>query len=235
VEISDQGAGTEIMTTPYRFGKKILDFCGALVLLMALLPLLLLIALLIRATSPGPVFFRQRRLGYRGRYFSMIKFRTMVDGAVSLGSGIRTAENDVRITAVGGVLRRFSLDELPQLINILRGDMSFIGPRPVPEILVDQYDFLNPRRLALRPGITGWAQVSGRNELDWPQKIQKDIEYADNISFLLDLRILVKTVSYVFAGGNIYSRKYAAEVEESNRTLRGRLDSGRRRPPGSET
>ena len=235
MEISGQGAGTQVMKTKYRFGKKVLDFCGALALLIALLPLLLFIAALIRATSPGPVFFWQQRLGYRGRYFSMIKFRTMVDGAITMGSGIRTAENDVRITAVGGVLRRFSLDELPQLINILKGEMSFIGPRPVPEILLDLYDFQIPKRMSVRPGVTGLAQVSGRNALDWPQKIQKDIEYADNISFLLDLKILIKTASTIFAGGNIYSTKFAREVELSNQILRGRGDKDRGRPPDPDT
>lgn len=166
----------ETKTKAYQRVKRILDFSAAFALIIALSPFFLFAAILIKATSPGPVFFRQPRVGYRGRLFSIIKFRTMIDGAANIGSGLRTAENDVRITTVGGWLRRFSLDELPQLINILKGEMSFIGPRPAPEIHASLYDIKNPKRLSLRPGITGWAQVSGRNELDWPQKIRKDIE-----------------------------------------------------------
>lgn len=209
-------------TNKYLTVKRIFDVAAAIVLLLVLAPFFLTAAILIKATSPGPVFFRQRRLGYGGNLFGIYKFRTMIDGAANTGSGLKTAENDLRITPVGFWLRRFSLDELPQLLNIVKGDMSFIGPRPVPESHSQFQALSNPKRLSLRPGITGWAQVSGRNELDWPQKIQKDIEYAENISFLFDLKILMKTFVYVFAGKNVYSKAFVSDVEAYNEVLRNR-------------
>lgn len=176
--------------------KRFFDFIVAALLLLLLSPGLLLLWLLIRLDSPGPAFFRQPRLGRHGRVFEILKFRTMVDGAEKQGSGVFTSRSDPRITRVGQLLRRSSLDELPQLVNIVRGEMSFVGPRPPVPYHPHRYEDYSPeqrRRFSVRPGITGYAQVLGRNRLEWSERIAYDLEYLDSWSLLLDAQIVLRT------------------------------------------
>lgn len=176
--------------------KRFFDFIVAALLLLLLSPVLLLLWLFIRLDSRGPAFFRQPRLGQHGRVFEILKFRTMVDGAEKLGSGIFTSRSDPRITRVGQLLRRSSLDELPQLVNIVRGEMSFVGPRPPVPYHPYPYEDYSPeqrRRFSVRPGITGYAQVLGRNRLEWSERIAYDLEYLDRWSLLLDAQIVLRT------------------------------------------
>jgi lipopolysaccharide/colanic/teichoic acid biosynthesis glycosyltransferase len=167
-------------------------------------PLLALAALAIRLESPGPVIYRQRRSGLHGREFDVLKLRTMVEGAEHVGAGLAVNENDARITRVGAFLRRTSLDELPNLANVLRGDMSLIGPRPTLPVQVEQYTERQRGRLAIRPGITGWAQVNGRASLPWAQRIELDLYYIEHRSLALDAQILWRTVAMVLGGSGLY-------------------------------
>jgi undecaprenyl phosphate N,N'-diacetylbacillosamine 1-phosphate transferase len=152
------------------------------------------IALGIKLEDGGPIFFRQRRIGLRGRAFRVWKFRTMVAGARSIGLGVTVAADDDRITRVGRLLRNTSLDELPQLLNVLRGEMSLVGPRPTLSYQVEQYDETQRRRLDAKPGITSLAVVSGRNALPWAERIVLDVWYVDHWSLWLDLKILLRTL-----------------------------------------
>lgn len=167
-------------------------------------PLLAAAMVAIRLESPGPVVYRQRRIGRDGRPFDVLKLRTMVQGAERIGAGLAVNENDPRITRVGALLRRASLDELPNLVNVLRGEMSLIGPRPTLPFQVQQYDERQRGRLALRPGITGWAQVNGRASLPWSRRIELDLYYIEHRSLALDLKILWRTVAIVLRGGDLY-------------------------------
>ncbi len=185
--------------------KRVVDFLTAAVLLSALLPFLTLVAALIRLDSRGPVFFRQERIGVSGRPFTIWKFRTMVEGAISKGAGIFVTEEDPRITRLGKWLRALSIDELPQLINVLCGEMSLVGPRPTVRYQVEQYDAFQWQRLKALPGITGLAQVSGRNTLSWPDRIKLDVWYVRNWCLPLDFRILLRTVRVVVAGSDTYT------------------------------
>jgi lipopolysaccharide/colanic/teichoic acid biosynthesis glycosyltransferase len=167
-------------------------------------PVLALAALAIRLESAGPVIYRQRRSGLRGREFDVLKLRTMVDGAEHKGAGLAINENDPRITRVGAFLRRTSLDELPNLVNVLHGEMSLIGPRPTLPVQVAQYSERERGRLAVKPGITGWAQVNGRASLPWAQRIELDLYYIEHRSPALDVRILWRTVAMVLGGSGLY-------------------------------
>lgn len=153
-----------------------------------------IIALAIKLDSKGPVFFKQERVGLNGRLFEPLKFRTMVVGAVNQGLGFNVARDDTRITRIGKFLRSWGLDELPQLINVLKGEMSIVGPRPTLKYQVDQYNDFQRRRLLVKPGITGWALIHGRNLLPWEKRIKYDIWYADHWSIMLDLWIIIKTI-----------------------------------------
>ena len=187
-------------TSPVEAGlKRLLDLAGALAGIALLSPLLLAIAAAIRATSPGPVFYRQVRVGRDGRHFRIFKFRSMVVGAEQMGHGLAVAHDDDRTTRVGRVLRRLSLDELPQLFNVVRGEMSLVGPRPTVPSQVEQYTPFERRRLEALPGITGWAAVNGRNLLSWKQRIELDVWYVDHWSLGLDLRILLRTLPALLA------------------------------------
>ena len=180
----------------YKPFKRFLDIVFALTILIILSPVLLLIALLIKLESRGPVFFNQQRLGFKGQPFNMFKFRSMVQGAAQMGSGQYSFKGDPRVTRIGRFIRMTSLDELPQFINVLIGDMSVIGPRPTLTFHpypIDQYPPHALRRFDVRPGITGWAQVNGRKELPWDKRFEYDLEYVDNLSFGLDLKIVFKT------------------------------------------
>jgi lipopolysaccharide/colanic/teichoic acid biosynthesis glycosyltransferase len=177
-----------------------LDVAGAGLGLALASPVLAAAALAIKLDDSGPVLYRQRRVGYEGRDFDLLKLRTMVVGAETQGAGWAVDRGDPRITRVGRVLRRLSLDELPQLWNVVRGDMSLIGPRPTLRYQVDQYTPRQRRRLSVRPGLTGWAQVNGRTKLPWDERIELDLWYVENRSPWLDLKILARTPLALFTG-----------------------------------
>ncbi len=199
----------------YLYVKRLLDVIISLAGLILLSPLFLIISLLIRLDSKGPIIFGQARLGYDGKTFEIHKFRTMVDGAPNMGSGLFTNETDPRITKIGSFLRRTSLDELPQLINLLRGDMSLVGPRPpVPYYPYKYEDYPDEQRLrfTVLPGITGYAQVKGRNKINWDQRIELDMQYVENQSLLLDLEIIAETVrNVVLKNDDVYSESKKGE------------------------
>jgi lipopolysaccharide/colanic/teichoic acid biosynthesis glycosyltransferase len=184
-----------------------LDLALAAVLLVVTAPLLALAALAIRLESRGPVFYSQRRVGKDGRPLDLLKLRTMVPGAESMGAGIYVLEGDPRITRVGRLLRRFSLDELPNLVNVVRGDLAIVGPRPTVQEQVDRYTERQRRRLEVKPGITGWAQINGRTSLPWPERIELDVWYVEHRSLRLDLRILARTARMLATGHGLYSEE----------------------------
>jgi len=179
--------------------KRAFDVLLAGVLLILLLPLLAMIALVVKATSTGEVIFRQERSGRGGAPFVIYKFRTMIPHAPRSVLGSYAYRDDPLITRVGRLLRMTSLDELPQLVNVLKGDMSIVGPRPDLPHHVDKYTAFQRRRLQVRQGITGWAQVSGRNELSWEERIKLDVEYVERWSLFLDLIVLLKTFGAVLS------------------------------------
>jgi lipopolysaccharide/colanic/teichoic acid biosynthesis glycosyltransferase len=158
----------------------------------------------IRLESPGHPIYRQRRIGRDGEPFDLYKLRTMVHGAENMGAGMAVNEGDSRITRVGAFLRRTSLDELPNLVNVLRGDMSIVGPRPTIPVQVEQYTERQRGRLAVKPGITGWAQVNGRASLPWADRIELDLWYVEHRSLRLDLRILARTAAILVRGEGLY-------------------------------
>ena len=163
-------------------------------------PLLAIAALAIKLEDRGPVLYRQQRVGKGGGDFELLKLRTMVVGAEKMGAGYAVNRGDSRITRSGRLLRRLSLDELPQLWNILRGDMSVVGPRPTLRYQVDDYNARQLRRLEVKPGLTGWAQVNGRASLPWAERIELDVWYVEHRSLWLDLRILARTPLVLFHG-----------------------------------
>ena len=167
-------------------------------------PVQLAAMVLIRFESRGSPIYRQRRVGRGGEPFEMLKLRTMVSGAEQIGDGLAVNQGDPRITRVGGWLRRLSLDELPNLVNVLRGQMAIVGPRPTIQAQVDQYTPQQLRRLEVKPGITGWAQVNGRASLPWHERIELDVWYVDNRSLALDLRIVARTVRMLATGHGLY-------------------------------
>jgi lipopolysaccharide/colanic/teichoic acid biosynthesis glycosyltransferase len=167
-------------------------------------PLVAVLAVAVRLESPGDPIYRQIRVGQDGRLFEIYKLRTMVSGAEFAGAGLAIAEGDSRITRLGALLRRYSLDELPNLWNVLRGEMSIVGPRPTLKTQVDDYTPRQRGRLAVKPGITGWAQINGRAALPWPERIELDLWYVEHRSVALDLRILARTLGLVARGGGIY-------------------------------
>jgi lipopolysaccharide/colanic/teichoic acid biosynthesis glycosyltransferase len=184
--------------------RRALDIVFAGVALVLTAPLLALAMLAIRLESPGSAIYRQRRVGKDARPFDLFKLRTMVDGAEHLGAGLAVNAGDTRITRAGALLRRTSLDELPNLVNVLRGDMSLIGPRPTLPMQVAQYTERQRRRLSVKPGITGWAQVNGRASLPWDERIELDLYYIEHRSLGLDLKILSRTPAMVLSGGGLY-------------------------------
>jgi lipopolysaccharide/colanic/teichoic acid biosynthesis glycosyltransferase len=167
-------------------------------------PVIALVAAAIRLESPGHPIYRQTRVGKDGEPFSIYKLRTMVRGAEFTGAGLAIQEGDDRITRIGALLRRYSLDELPNLWNVVRGEMSIVGPRPTVPVQVEQYTERQRGRLAVKPGLTGWAQVNGRASLPWPQRIELDLWYVEHRSLGLDLKILGQTVAMVLSGKGLY-------------------------------
>lgn len=190
----------------YRNGiKRIMDFTIALLLLICLYWLMIITAILIKIDSKGPVIFKQKRLGKGGKEFEIYKFRSMCVGAENQGSGVYSGKGDARVTRVGKIIRATSIDELPQLVNILKGEMALVGPRPPLTYHpwpVEEYTEEQFRMFEVRPGVTGWAQVNGRKEVEWHKRIELNVWYVDNISFLLDLKILFKTVFKVFTNAD---------------------------------
>lgn len=178
--------------------KRLMDAFLSILGLMVLAPLFLILAFLIKLDSKGPVFFAQDRVGKKGKVFKIFKFRTMRIFEESFNPDGSEMENYARVTRVGRFLRKTSIDELPQLINILLGNMSIVGPRPTLPYQVEKYSDYQKRRLLVRPGLTGLAQVSGRNSLSWEEKIELDIRYVESVSFVRDLSVILKTVPVVF-------------------------------------
>ena len=187
------------------FFKRLIDVILSIIGIVVLSPIYLITALLIKVESNGPIIFKQERLGKDGEIFKIYKFRSMCVGAEKKGSGVYSGKNDSRVTKVGKIIRATSIDELPQFFNILKGDMSIIGPRPALTYhpwKYEEYTEKQKHMFDVRPGITGWAQVNGRKEVAWPKRIELNAWYVDNISFLLDLKIFFMTIFKVFTNAD---------------------------------
>ncbi len=221
--ITEPSSPSSLTNLYARGGKRFFDLCvGGLVLIIAG-PLMVAIALLIKLEDRATVFYRQERIGRNGRPFFLTKFRSMVFGAENKGAGILVEKNDARITRIGRVLRKLSLDELTQVFDVLRGDMSIVGPRPGLRYQAELYDREQRRRLLVRPGITGWAQIKGRNAITWPERIRLDLEYIDRMSFRRDLAIIFLTIPAVLSGSDQiadadYWKNRRIEIEESRKS-----------------
>ena len=197
-----------------RVAKRIMDVGFAMVGLIIVSPLLLVSALAIKRGSRGPVFFRLRVAGLRGKGFDQWKLRTMVHGARECGDCFETSSSDPRITPVGHFLRRWSIDELPQLWNVLRGEMSIVGPRPAFFEIASKYSADQARRLAMRPGLTGLAQVQGRNLLAWAERVELDVFYVEHYSLRLDCEIMARTIPVLFQGEGVYGKDGRVRVQD---------------------
>ncbi len=184
--------------------RRALDLVVAGITLVVASPLLAVAAIAIKLDSRGPVLYRARRVGRDGAEFQLYKLRTMHTGNDPVGVGTPVLAGDPRVTRVGAFLRRFSLDELPNLFNVIGGEMSVVGPRPTLAAQVDDYTAHQRRRLAVKPGLTGWAQVNGRAEIPWDERIELDVWYVDNRSIALDLRILARTARLLVTGHGLY-------------------------------
>ena len=192
--------------------KYLFDKVVSLIALVILLPLFLVMAVLIKIDSKGPVFFMQERVGKNGKIFKTFKFRTMIAGADEKTKGVYIDKENPYVTRMGKFLRRSGIDELPQVINVLKGDMSFVGPRPTLEYQIKKYNDFQKKRLLMKPGITGWALVNGRNMLTWPERIKLDVWYVEHWSFWLDMKILFKTVWVVARGEGLYAGRETDEI-----------------------
>lgn len=201
--------------------KRGIDIIGAVcMLILGIIPMLI-VAFLIKLDSKGPVLFRQKRLGIHGKVFEILKFRSMVVNAEHTGSGVYSGKNDARVTRIGRILRATSIDELPQLINILKGDMSFIGPRPALTYHpwpYEEYSNHQKHMFDVRPGMTGWAQVHGRKEVPWPERIELNVWYVAHMSFYLDMKIFFITIVKVFTNADNENSTQTAD-SKSNRTV----------------
>lgn len=184
------------------YGKRAIGFCISLVMLIIISPLLLIIAIIVKLDSKGPAVFVQERLTLGGRVFKMYKFRTMVVNAEKIGTGAYSFDHDPRITKAGNILRKLSLDELLQLVNIVKGDMAFIGPRPILTYHPCKYEEYSEEEktvFTVRPGISGWAQVNGRNSVDWEERFKLNEWYVQHVSLWLDIKIVFMTIAQVFS------------------------------------
>ena len=189
----------------YRAVKRFLDVTASFLGLVLLSPLLLAVSILIKIDSRGPVIFRQKRIGRNGKVFEIYKFRSMCVGAEKTGSGVYSGKGDARVTRIGKILRATSIDELPQLLNILKGEMSFVGPRPPLTYhpwKYEEYSDFQKRMFEVRPGITGWAQVNGRKDVEWHKRIELNVWYVDHMSLLLDIKIMFMTAFKVLTNAD---------------------------------
>lgn len=189
----------------YRAVKRFLDVTASFLGLVLLSPLLLAVSILIKIDSRGPVNFRQKRIGRNGKVFEIYKFRSMCVGAEKTGSGVYSGKGDARVTRIGKILRATSIDELPQLLNILKGEMSFVGPRPPLTYhpwKYEEYTDFQKRMFEVRPGITGWAQVNGRKDVEWHKRIELNVWYVDHMSLLLDIKIMFMTAFKVLTNAD---------------------------------
>ncbi len=189
----------------YRAVKRFLDVTASFLGLVLLSPLLLAVSILIKIDSRGPVIFRQKRIGRNGKVFEIYKFRSMCVGAEKTGSGVYSGKGDARVTRIGKILRATSIDELPQLLNILKGEMSFVGPRPPLTYhpwKYEEYTDFQKRMFEVRPGITGWAQVNGRKDVEWHKRIELNVWYVDHMSLLLDIKIMFMTAFKVLTNAD---------------------------------
>lgn len=189
----------------YRAVKRFLDVTASFLGLVLLSPLLLAVSILIKIDSRGPVIFRQKRIGRTGKVFEIYKFRSMCVGAEKTGSGVYSGKGDARVTRIGKILRATSIDELPQLLNILKGEMSFVGPRPPLTYhpwKYEEYTDFQKRMFEVRPGITGWAQVNGRKDVEWHKRIELNVWYVDHMSLLLDIKIMFMTAFKVLTNAD---------------------------------
>lgn len=207
---------TKIKQTSYsKYFKRALDFTLSLIAIFVLSPILILIATLIKAGSEGPIFFRQERPGKDQKIFKVYKFRTMVKDAVEQQKvGVEVIGSDTRITPFGKFLRRFKIDELAQLINILNGDMSIVGPRPTLPEYIEQYEEWELKRFDVRPGLTGLAQINGNIYLERQEKSLYDVKYVESISFIYDIKIILKTVAIVLLGEYKFVNKTDSKMRE---------------------
>lgn len=205
----------ETLTFYGQYGKRIFDIVGALILLLLTIPLMIAIFLLLLITTGRPIFFKQIRTGYDHQRFIIWKLRTMSIQAIPVNMPVICTDGipddyyfktdqDTRITKIGAVLRKLSIDEIPQLLNVLKGDMSIVGPRPEIPAITNSYSALQARRLEVKPGLTGLAQINGRSNISHGQKISYDIHYVDNVTFWMDLKIVVKTLFVVLARTGAY-------------------------------
>lgn len=207
------------------FLKRLFDIFSSLIAIIILFPIWIVIPIAIKCDSRGPVFFKQERRTKNGKVFKMLKFRSMVVNAESIGTGLFNYENDPRVTKVGKFIRTTSIDELPQLFNIFIGQMSVIGPRPCVKYELGDYETLNKRykkRFEMKSGLTGWAQVKGRNDISWDEKVGYDGEYIDNFKkygVLFDIRILIKSVFKVFKKENIYENAVEGANSEDSAAM----------------
>lgn len=189
----------------YRAVKRFLDVTASFLGLVLLSPLMLAVSILIKIDSRGPVIFRQTRIGRNGKVFEIYKFRSMCVGAEKTGSGFYSGKGDARVTRMGKILRATSIDELPQLLNILKGEMSFVGPRPPLTYhpwKYEEYTDFQKRMFEVRPGITGWAQVNGRKDVEWHKRIELNVWYVDHMSLLLDIKIMFMTAFKVLTNAD---------------------------------
>lgn len=202
----------------YKFFKRFFDIAASLAAIVVLSPLMLVTAVAVKLDSKGPVIFKQERLGLKGKVFNIYKFRSMCCGAEHMGTGVYSGVDDVRVTRVGRILRKTSIDELPQLVNILKGEMSFIGPRPPLTYHpwdISEYTPEQMKMFDVRPGITGWAQINGRKDVEWHKRIELNCWYVDNQSLLLDIKILLVTVLKVIKNeDNANVRETVASVAD---------------------
>jgi len=202
--------------------KRIMDLSISIFLLVILFPIFIIISLLIKIDSRGPIFFKQKRLGLNGKVFLIYKFRSMVENAEFMGTGLFNLKDDPRVTKIGKILRNYSLDELPQLINVIKGELSLVGPRPPVEYELGKYENFDERlkhRFTVKPGITGLAQIKGRNQLSWDEKIFYDLQYIDKfnkLGILIDILILIQTIFKVFKREGIYE-DYKNILKDSNK------------------
>lgn len=196
----------------YLFFKRIGDILLSFFGLLVLSPVLIVVALLIKIDSKGPIIFKQKRLGKDGKVFNIYKFRSMSIGAEK--HGVYESENDFRVTRVGKIIRKLSIDELPQFINILKGDMSVIGPRPTLTYhpwKYNEYTEFQKQRFILRPGVTGWAQVNGRKNVEWNERITFDVYYTENVSLWFDIKIIVKTIISIISAKDNFNKGKTVE------------------------